>query len=118
MPEPEAPGNWFEEALAYATGKLHGAASALSPVGAGIMGQVTGYTAADYLIQRASRERRSARLPASTWDAVLSHVCDPADIARLAKSAEDRLLYRYAIPLYRHAGDAGDKDAVRQLPSC
>ena len=101
----EAPDNWFEQALAYATGKLHGAAAALSPAGAG-MGQVAGYTVADYLIQHASRERRSARVPASTWDAVLSHIRDPADAARLADSARNRLLYRYAIPLYRHAADA------------
>ena len=39
----EAPDNWFEQALAYATDKLHGAAAALSPAGAG-MGQVAGYT--------------------------------------------------------------------------
>ena len=82
----EAPGNWFEQALAYATGKLHGAAAALSPAGAG-MGQIAGYTVADYLIQHASRERRSARVPASTWDAILSHIRDPADAARLADSA-------------------------------
>ena len=31
----EAPDNWFEQALAYATGKLHGAAAALSPAAAG-----------------------------------------------------------------------------------
>ena len=37
----EAPGNWFEQALAYATAKLHGAAAALSPVGAG-MGEIAG----------------------------------------------------------------------------
>ena len=110
----EAPDNWFEQALAYATGKLHGAAAALSPAGAG-MGQVAGYTAADYLIQHASRERRSARVPASTWDAVLSHIRDPADAARLADSARNRLLYRYAIPLYRHAADAGDGDAAGRL---
>ena len=110
----EAPDNWFEQALAYATGKLHGAAAALSPAGAG-MGQVAGYTAADYLIQHASRERRYARVPASTWDAVLSHIRDPADTARLADSARNRLLYRYAIPLYRHAADAGDEDAAERL---
>ena len=57
-----------------------------APAGAG-MGQVAGYTAADYLIQHASRERRSARVPASTWDAVLSYIRDPADAARLADSA-------------------------------
>ena len=82
----EAPENWFEQALAYATGKLHGAAAALGPAGAG-MGQVAGYTVADYLLQHASRERRSARVPASTWDALLSHLRDPADAARLADSA-------------------------------
>ena len=96
----EAPDNWFEQALAYATDKLHGAAAALSPAGAG-MGQVAGYTVADYLIQHASRERRYARVPASTWDAILSHIRDPADAARLADSARSRLLYGYAIPLYR-----------------
>ncbi len=60
-----APENWFEQALAYATGKLHGAAAALSPAGTGILGQVAGYTVADYLIQHASQERRYTRyLPA------------------------------------------------------
>ena len=110
----EAPGNWFEQALAYATGKLHGAAAALSPAGAG-MGRVAGYTVADYLIEHATRERRYARPPASTWDAIVNHVRDPADAARLARSAENRLLYRYAIPLYRRAADVGDKGAAGWL---
>jgi TIR domain len=110
----EAPENWFEQALAWATGKLHGAAAALSPAGAG-MGQVAGYTPADYLIQYAAGDRRYCRVPASTWDAVLSHLRDPADAVRLADSAANRLLYRYAIPLYRHAADAGDEDAAWRL---
>ena len=78
------------------------------------MGQVTGYTVADYLLQHASRERRPARVPASTWDALLRHVRDPADAARLACSAHGRL-YRYAIPLYRRAADAGDGNAAMRL---
>ena len=110
----EAPDNWFEQALAYATKKLHGAAAALTPAGTG-MGQIAGYTVADYLIQHASRERRTARPPTSTWDALLTHLPDRADAVRLANSARDRLLYRYAIPLYRHAADAGDQDAVSWL---
>jgi TIR domain len=110
----EAPDDWFEQALAYATGKLHGAAAAFSPAGAG-MGQMVGYTAADYLIQHASRERRSARVPASTWDAIVSYLRDPGDAARLADSARSRLLYRYAISLYRHAADVGDGYAARWL---
>ena len=113
----EAPANWFEQALAYATAKLHGAAAALAPAGAG-MGQVAGYTVADYLLQHASRERRAARVPASTWDALLSHIRDPADAARLAGSAEGRLLYCYAIPLYRLAADAGDGYAAGGWPTC
>ena len=111
----EAPENWFEQALAYATTKLNGAAAALSPAGTGIMGQVAGYIVADYLVQHASRERHCARIPASTWDAALAHICDPADTARLADSANLRLLYCYAIPLYRHAADADDVSAAMQL---
>jgi hypothetical protein len=72
------------------------------------MGHIAGYTVADYLIQHASRERRSARVPVSTWGATLSYIRDPADAARLANSAAGRLIYRYAIPLYRHAVKAGD----------
>jgi tetratricopeptide (TPR) repeat protein len=51
------------------------------------MGQIAGYTAADYLIQDASQKRRSARVPASTWDAALRHIADPGDTARLAWEA-------------------------------
>jgi hypothetical protein len=104
----EAPGDWFERALAYATEKLHGAAAALSPAGAGVMGQVARYTVADYLLQHATRERLPARVPASTWDAILSYVRDPADAVRLADSARNRRLYQHAIPLYRRAADGGD----------
>ena len=110
----EAPQDWFERALDYAKAKLHGAAAALAPAGAGV-GQVAGYTPADYLVQHATRERRSARVPAAIWEAALDRVHDPADSARLAASAANRLLYCYAIPLYRHAADAGDADAAYQL---
>jgi len=110
----EAPESWFEQALSYATGKLHGAAAALTPAGIG-MGQVAGYTAADYLIQHASRERRRVPVPASTWNAFLSHIRDSADTARLADSAGERSLPRYAIPLYRNAADAGINSAMYSL---
>ena len=110
----EAPGDWFEKALSYATGKLYGAAAALAPSGTG-MGRVAGYTSADYLIQHASRERRYARVPASTWAALLSHVHDPADATRLADSARGRLLYCYATPLYQLAADAGYQEAAARM---
>jgi hypothetical protein len=110
----QAPPDWFERALRYATARLLGAASVLSPVGTD-MGQVTGYVAADYLIQRANEKRRSARLPASAWDGMLHHIHDLDDIAALAEGAKNRLRYRYAIPLYRRAADAGDAIAALQL---
>jgi hypothetical protein len=37
------------------------------------------------------------------------------DAARFADSAGNRLLYRYALPLYLHAADAGDKHATLWL---
>ena len=109
----EAPDAWFEEALGYATEKLHGAAAALSPAGAG-MGWVVGYVVADYLLQYVSRERHASRVPAGTWDAIVSHISDPADNARLAASAESRLLNSYAVLLYQHATD-GDWSASERL---
>jgi hypothetical protein len=112
----EAPGDWFEQALAYATAKLHGAVSALSPAGTG-MGQVAGYTVADYLLQHAGMERLYERMPASTWEAMLNHITDPADTARLADKAHDMLQYRYAIALARSAADAGNTEAARRLAS-
>jgi hypothetical protein len=110
----EAPGNWFKHALAYATSTVHGAAAALAPTGES-MGQTTGYTVADYLLQYAAQERRTAQVPASTWDAILSYVTDPADAARLAARADSMLRYRYAIPLYRQAAVDVDDCAARRL---
>jgi hypothetical protein len=55
---------------------------------------------------------RSSWSPAGAWDAVITHIRDPADNARLADNARSRLLYCYAIPLYRHAADAGDLHAA------
>ena len=110
----EAPSDWFEQALTGTQRKLHGAAAALSPSAAD-MRQVAGYIPADYLIQHASRERNYERVPASTWDAFISYIRDPADTARFADSARNRLLYRYAIPLYRHAADAGEEGAAMGL---
>ena len=70
--------------------------------------EILGYTVADYLMQHISRERRSARVPAGTWHALIGHIRDPDDLARLALHAESRLLYRYAEPLYRRFAGTGD----------
>ena len=79
------------------------------------MGQVAGYTVADYLIQHASRERRSTACPPApgTPSSAISAIPPTPPGSRTAPGG--RLLYRYAIPLYRHAADAGDRAAVRPL---
>ncbi len=109
-----APANWFETAMAYASELLHGAAAALAPV-AVEMGQPSGYALADYLLQHAGRERRTAIVPAAMWRAVLTHLDDLNDQTRLADRAQDRLLYCYADPLYRKAAEAGDDYGARRL---
>jgi len=106
----EAPDNWFEQAMAYATQKLHGAAAALSPEGAGT-GQVAGYSAADYLIQHVGRERRRVRVPASTWDAVVDRDCS----VLLAEWLEERGDLAGAAQVLRTWADAGDRDAIWRL---
>jgi hypothetical protein len=54
-------------------------------------------------------------VPAGSWDAVLKYVRNTADAARLADGAGNPLLYRYAIPLYHRAADAGDSRAAGRL---
>jgi hypothetical protein len=110
----EAAAGWFDQAVAYATRTLHGAAAALTPVGTG-MGAVDGYVVADYLLQHTTHIRRAVRVPASLWTAVRDHVTDPADSARLAYSAYGRLLYGIAIPLFQQAADADDRWAADRL---
>jgi hypothetical protein len=107
--------SWRDVALAWASEELKGTVRALQPVPSVSGTGIAGYQAADYLIQYATRKRRSALVPDSTWKAVLSYVRDPADAARLADSASYRELYDYAIPLYRRAADAGDSQAARTL---
>ena len=67
--------------------------------------EILGYTVADYLQQRLTRQRRSTRLSAVTWRALIDHTHDD-DLFRLAVLADRRLLYRYAEPLYRHFVDS------------
>ena len=110
--------SWCDAALAWATEELKGTVRALQPVPSVSGTGMAGYQAADYLIQYATRKRRSALVPDSIWKTVLSYVRDPADAARLADSASYRELDDYAIPLYRRAADAGDLQAARTRSGC
>ena len=107
--------SWRDTALAWATEELRGAVRALEPVPSISGTGIAGYRVADYLIERASQELRSAQVPASTWGAILSYVSDPADAARLADSARNRGLHQYAISLYGRAADGGDWRAAMRL---
>ena len=98
---------WFEASLAYATRPLRGAASALTPVGCG-MGDVTGYAAADYLLEYGTRTRRTAVPPESFWTAHLMAGVAPGDQVRIGEEAAHRALLTYAEPLYQSAANAGD----------
>ncbi|WP_052710823.1 toll/interleukin-1 receptor domain-containing protein [Pseudofrankia sp. DC12] len=112
-----APGDWFEDALAYATDNntMHGAAAALDPAGLGGMGNITGYITADYLLQYATRARHGNRPPASLWTALRDHLTDPNDIDRIATATYDRRIYTIAVPLLRTRADNGDEFAAYRL---
>lgn len=110
----EAPADWFETGLAYATRRLYGATAALTPVGGTEMGQTVGYMVADYLLQHVGWARMAERVPAGAWDAILAHLSDTDDVLSVAESASARLLHRYAVPLFRRAADAGHRKATDQ----
>ena len=73
------------------------------------------YTAADYLVQRATLERGRTRIPASAWEALTAATFDRDDTFRLARSADLLHLHSYAISLYWRLHDAGESDADDRL---
>ena len=103
----EARENWFEQALAYATGKLHGAVAALSPAGRH---------------HGPGRWLHSCGLPdpvrhpgTPLCPCARQHLGGhprphprPRRCRKLAHSAINRLLHRYGIPLSQYATHAGD----------
>jgi hypothetical protein len=100
----QAPADWFEQAVAYATRLLLGAVAPLAPVASGMtMGVTTGYRIADYLRQHAEPGRVRLCPPATFWDACLTHLTDQGDLQRLGHEADLRMRYRYAIALLRRA---------------
>lgn len=94
-----APENWLDQALSYATERMRGAASALRPVSTG-MGNIAGYTTADYLYQHALRVRRTDTLPDTAWRAMVEYHQE-SDASRLADSARRRDRLHEAELLYR-----------------
>ena len=138
----EAPDNWFEQALAYATDKLHGAAAALSPAGsrhgpdrrvhrgglpdpARQPGTPLRPRARQHLGRHPqphprSRRRRPARRQRQQPAAVpLRHPAVPSRRRRRRRDAArrlaDLLAERGDLDELRARADAGDEDAAGQL---
>ncbi|WP_147252464.1 hypothetical protein [Micromonospora endolithica] len=110
-----AANDWLDHALDYATTVLRGAASALRPVDDGTMGGISGYIAADYLLHRGRRTRRTLCPPASAWQALVDHIDDHDVLAQLEANADGRMLYRYTRPILQRLADAGNRGAEIQI---
>jgi hypothetical protein len=76
---------------------------------------VVGYDVADYLLQHATRTRRTTPIPDASWRALTHHITNPDDLVRLGHSAWARGLEAHAVVAYREAADAGDSDAAVML---
>jgi hypothetical protein len=99
--------------IEYATTQLHGATACLTPIAAG-MGNIAGWTAADYLYQHARKIRDTEPLSDLAWQALIDHH-HPNDTMRLADNAARRHQLRFAEIFYRQAADAGDRYAATHL---
>ncbi|HXT45119.1 MAG TPA: hypothetical protein VN748_13550, partial [Pseudonocardiaceae bacterium] len=99
---------WLRPVLAELTRRDRASDRAIAPlIRVSNPDRVLGYTVADYLLQRFTRQRRSNRLSAETWQALIDHTQDQNDLLRLALSADRRLLHRYAEHLYRRFVNVG-----------
>ncbi|OJF15291.1 hypothetical protein [Couchioplanes caeruleus] len=110
----EAPADWFDVALGYATQRLRGGIRALHPLAGSDIGTIAGYELADYLHDHGDDARYYTIVPPPVWEVLPNHLADPEDMARLADAARDRGLYPLARILYRRAG-ARSEYAAREL---
>ncbi|WP_213012785.1 hypothetical protein [Paractinoplanes toevensis] len=111
----QAPDDWLEQAITYATTRMHGATGCLSAVSAG-MGQIAGWITADFLYQRACLTRRAMELPDVVWRALADH--QPGDAMRLttlASRASARGRSELAAEFMQRAADCGDPIARQQV---
>jgi predicted negative regulator of RcsB-dependent stress response len=108
-----APSDWFEQALGYATTRLHGATACLTPVAAG-MGLTAGWLTADYLHQHARQARRTVPLPETVWHALVAHL-HPDDEYAVELAAQRRLQLRHADTITQRRAAAGDAFAAAGL---
>ncbi|MGN3955100.1 tetratricopeptide repeat protein [Streptomyces sp. WAC8370] len=113
------PGDWLERAWAYVT-DTPACRGSHSPLyrprprsGQPIQAQPQ-YRLADYLEQHGHLHRRTVRLPADVWDALVDHA-NPMDRMALGEAARRRGLLQHAFRLYAKAAELGDPEACKQL---
>ncbi|WP_144118301.1 hypothetical protein [Catellatospora sichuanensis] len=97
--------DWLDQALTYATKTLHGAASTLSPLPAG-MGRIAGYSTADYLYQHFLRIRRTIHPADQVWRALVDNH-HPDDTLPLISNAIQYGRATEALSLCCHALNEG-----------
>ncbi|MFJ9782493.1 tetratricopeptide repeat protein [Amycolatopsis sp. NPDC101161] len=109
----DAPPDWLDQALTYATTLVHGATAALRPV-ASSSEQSASYVVADFLHQHALGTRRMVSLPDEAWRALIREH-HPDDTRRIADYAKSRNRNREAAILYRLLAEKGDIHAAFRL---
>ncbi|WP_406300827.1 hypothetical protein OG948_57515 (plasmid) [Embleya sp. NBC_00888] len=115
--------DWFEQALAYATTRVHGASAPLTRIRprrrtrdtTRDSGDQPTYRLADYLEQHAHHARRRFCPRASFWDAAHEHAHTTEDLLNLADAARARLRLRHAQHLYNKAANTCDPRALMSL---
>ncbi|WP_160159664.1 hypothetical protein [Streptomyces sp. 3213.3] len=97
----EASDDWFDQAIAHATTQVDGTASLLT-ASSSQMARRAGYEPADFLVDRATRSRRTALVPGSVWKAVID-TCNAYVCGLVGDGAYARLFYTHAEQLYRRS---------------
>ncbi|MFI6588361.1 transcriptional regulator [Embleya sp. NPDC050493] len=112
--------DWFEQALAYATGRVQGTTAPLTRIRPrrrhhGDPGEGPTYRLADYLEQHAHHARHAHCPGASFWNAAHDHAHTPDGLLNLADAAHRRLRLRHAEHLYGKAANTQDSRALARL---
>ncbi|MFI6587429.1 transcriptional regulator [Embleya sp. NPDC050493] len=112
--------DWFEQALAYAVIRVHGATAPLTRIrprrrGRDTTGGGPTYRLADYLEQHARHTRGALCPSASFWEAAHDHAHTTDDSLNLAWAAHKRLRLRHAERLYRKAANTRDPRVLWEL---
>lgn len=109
-----APAGWFDDALAYACGRVRGDVSLLTATSR-VEGRTEGYLLADFIDQYGREARRCAMVSDAMWRALAVHATDPDDLERIGMAALVRGRYYQALELWRAALDLGGISAAAPL---